>query len=128
LPRIRQIKFFSPDQGIAIGEGTGAEPSGAFATDDGGQSWRGLPGRISPGWLAADFLSPETGILVGAHGSRALLVDGKIVTSRFENLGIRGLYDVSLGKERTGWIAGDGGLVLRTANAGLVWQPPPTPL
>ncbi len=128
LPRIRRIKFFSPDQGIAIGEGTGAEPSGAFATNDGGQSWRGLPGRISPGWLTADFLTPESGILVGAQGSRALLVDGKIVASRFESLGIRGLYEVALGKERTGWIAGDGGLVLRTANAGLVWQPPPTPL
>ena len=128
LPRLRRVRFFSADEGVVVGEGTGAKPGGAFATEDGGQSWHSLPGKVSPGWLAADFLTPQTGILVGAQGSRALVADGKIVASRFESLGVRGLHDVVLGSNRTGWMAGDGGLVLRTANAGLVWQPPPAAL
>src|SRR5262249_17029769 len=34
LPRIRWIKFFSRDDGVAVGEGTGVDPSGAFSTPD----------------------------------------------------------------------------------------------
>jgi photosystem II stability/assembly factor-like uncharacterized protein len=129
LPRIRKIKFFSPDEGIAVGEGTGTDPAGAYATRDGGATWQPLPGKATMGWLAADFLSPEAGILVGAFGSLALAVEGKIVIPpRFERLGMRGLYDVALGRDREGWLVGDGGLVLLTENAGIVWQAPATPL
>jgi len=128
LPRIRRIKFFSPEEGVAVGEGTGADPSGAFATDDGGSTWRPLPGKVAPGWLAADFLNPDAGALVGSRGSLALAVEGKIMASRFESRGVRGLYDVALGLDRTGWLVGDGGVILRTMNAGLVWQAPLAPL
>src|SRR5262249_30538853 len=66
LSRIRWIRFFSRDEGVAVGEGTGADPSGAFSTVDGGKSWQPLPGRVSPGWFAAEFVRPDAGILVGA--------------------------------------------------------------
>ncbi|MGE5193651.1 MAG: YCF48-related protein [Deltaproteobacteria bacterium] len=129
LPRLRKIRFFSREEGIAVGEGTGSDPSGVFSTEDGGQSWRALPGKASPGWLSAAFLGPDAGILVGANGSRALVMEDKVVVpQRFERLGVRGLHDVALGGENSGWLVGDGGLVLRTENAGLVWQPPPVPL
>src|SRR5262249_5453703 len=111
LSRIRWIRFFSRDEGVAVGEGTGADPSGAFSTVDGGKSWQPLPGRVSPGWFAAEFVRPDAGILVGANGSRALAVDGKIVVPpRFERLGVRGLHDVALQGESSGWLVGDGGL------------------
>src|SRR5262249_48227424 len=59
----------------------------------------------------------------------ALAIEGKIVVPpRFERLGLRGLYDVALGADQSGWVVGDGGLVLKTENSGLVWQPPPVPL
>jgi hypothetical protein len=129
LPRIRWIRFFSRDEGVAVGEGSGADPSGAFSTIDGGKTWQPLPGKVSPGWLAAEFVGPDAGILVGANGSRALAVDGKIVVPpRFERLGVRALHDVALQGESSGWLVGDGGLVLRTDNAGLVWQAPPAPI
>ncbi len=112
-----------------MGEGTGTDPSGVYATSDGGKTWRPLSGKVSPGWLAADFLNPDAGILVGTLGTWALAMEGKIVASpRFERLGIRGLYDVILNEERGGWLVGDGGLVLQTKNSGLFWQTPETPL
>lgn len=128
LPRIRSVKFFSPDEGIVIGEGTGANPSGVYSTNDAGKSWHPLPGKVSPGWYAADFLNPAAGVIVGARGSVARAVEGKIVAPRVESLGPWGLYDIALGPERTGWLVGDGGLVLQTVSAGLVWQIPATPL
>src|SRR5262249_25285777 len=129
LPRIRKIKFFSQEQGIAVGAGTGNDPTGVFATDDGGKSWHSLPGRASPGWLGAAFISADAGILVGARGSRALAMEGKVVVpQRLERLSTRSLYDVALDVENGGWLVGDGGLVLCTENTGLVWQAPPEPL
>src|SRR5262249_13002417 len=92
LPRIRKVQFFSREEGVAVGEGTGNNPTGVFATADGGKSWRALPGKLSAGWLAATFHGPDAGILVGAGGSRALAIEGKIVVPpRFEPLGVRGL-------------------------------------
>ena len=49
LSRIRKVKFFSRDDGVAIGEGSGGEPSGVFVTADGGQSWVSLPGHSAMG-------------------------------------------------------------------------------
>ncbi len=66
LPRIRKIKFFTPDDGVIVGEGTGVELSGAYATEDGGQSWHALPGKAAPGWLGSDFFNPDAGVLVGS--------------------------------------------------------------
>ncbi len=129
LPRIRKIKFFTPDDGVIVGEGTGVEPGGAYATDDGGQSWRALPGKAAPGWLSADFFNPDAGVLVGVRDSVALAMEGKLVVpTRFERSGVRGRYDVTLREGRGGWLVGDGGLVRRTENEGLVWQDPPSPL
>lgn len=129
LPRIRKIKFFTPDEGVIIGEGTGVDPAGAYATEDGGRTWHALPGKVSPGWLGGDFFHPDAGVLVGVRDSVALAVDGKVVVpTRFERFGVRGKHAVALGKQRGGWMVGDGGLVRWTENEGLVWQDPPSPL
>jgi photosystem II stability/assembly factor-like uncharacterized protein len=129
LSRIRKIKFFTPDDGIIVGDGTGVEPGGAYATDDGGLSWRALPGKAAPGWLGADFFNPDAGVLVGVRDSVALAVEGKLVVPRrFERFGERGRHDVTLREGRGGWLVGDGGLVRHTENEGLVWQEPPSPM
>lgn len=128
LPRIRRIRFFSPEKAIAVGEGRGTDPSGAFSSEDGGKTWRPLPGKAAPGWLGVGFLNPDAGVLVGAQGSVALVVEGKVVPPRVGRLGARNLYDVAMGTERGGWLVGDGGLVLQAENAGFVWQVPATPL
>lgn len=128
LPRLTRVKFFSQDQGFAAGQGSEDQPSGVFFTEDGGASWRDLPGQTSPGWLAADFLNEEIGVVAGPRGRVALIAGEQIALPRVENLGVRGLHGVALQRPRSGWLVGDGGLVLRTDNAGLVWEAPPTPL
>ncbi|HEY2249787.1 MAG TPA: YCF48-related protein, partial [Planctomycetaceae bacterium] len=129
LPRIRKIKFFTPDDGVIVGEGTGVEPAGAYATDDAGRTWRALPGKAAPGWLGADFFNPDAGVLVGVNDSLALAVEGKVVVpTRFERFGVRGRHAVALLADRGGWLVGDGGLVRWAENEGLIWQDPPSPL
>lgn len=128
LPRIRKIRFFSLEEGIAVGEGTGQEPSGVFVTDDGGKSWRALAGKASPGWLSAEFLNPDAGILVGVRDSLGMAVEGTVALPRFEKVGLRSRHAITLDRERSGWLVGDGGLVLHTKNDGIVWQAPPRPL
>ena len=128
LPRIRKIKFFTPDDGVIVGEGTGAEPAGAYATEDAGKTWHAMPGKAAPGWLSADFFNPDAGVLIGVRDSVALAVEGKVVVPRFERFGVRGRHDVTVRVGRGGWLVGDGGLVRRTENEGLVWQDPPSPL
>ena len=41
---------------------------------------------------------------------------------RAGRFGLRGLYDVKLGRDDSGWMVGDGGRVLRTHNRGVVWE------
>lgn len=128
LPRLTRIKFFSEDEGFAVGQGSEDQPSGVFFTDDGGASWRDVPGQVSPGWFAADFLNEEVGVVAGPRGRVALLKGEQLTLPRVESLGLRGLHDVVLQRPRSGWLVGDGGLVLHTDNAGLVWEAPPTAL
>ncbi len=128
LPRLTRIKFFSLEEGFAVGQGSEDQPSGVFFTEDGGKSWRDLPGLTSPGWLAADFLNEEVGVVAGPRGRVALVNGEQLSLPRVESLGLRGLYDVALQRPSSGWLVGDGGLVLRTNNAGLVWEAPPTAL
>jgi photosystem II stability/assembly factor-like uncharacterized protein len=128
LPRIRKIKFFSLDEGVAVGEGAGTDPSGVYTTEDGGKSWRAMTGKASPGWLGGEFFSPEAGILVGVRDSLGIALERTISTPRFERFGTRSRHAIALDRERSGWLVGDGGLVLRTENDGLVWQAPPRPL
>ncbi len=128
LPRIRKIKFFSLDEGVAVGEGAGTDSSGVYTTEDGGKSWRAMTGKASPGWLSGEFFSPEAGILVGMRDSLGIALERTISMPRFERFGTRSRHAIALDRERSGWLVGDGGLVLRTENDGLVWQAPPRPL
>ncbi len=64
---------------------------------------------------------------VGLDGTTSR-VEAKLVDLRVGGFGARGLYGVKLASDDTGWLVGDGGLVLRTENRGVVWQSPPTAL
>ena len=56
LPALHRSGWFDSRHGWALGCRSAMYPSGVFVTDDGGQSWRPLPGDGGSGWLAADFL------------------------------------------------------------------------
>ncbi len=123
LPALKQVQFFSLKSGIAVGEATSDRPTGLFVTKDGGQTWHALPGKLSPGWLAADFAQPEMGIVAGQRGEVAILGGLRLLPTRIASQGRRGIHDVLTPDENGGWMVGDGGLILRTENGGISWDP-----
>lgn len=131
LPRLHAIRFFSRVDGVAAGASTAACPSGVLTTNDGGVTWKPIQTAtvVNPGgWRAASFAARDRGVVVGSRGRRAGVGEGQLIASRGSGLGLRGLNAVALTDSLNGWAAGDGGLVLQTDNAGLVWKEPPAAL
>src|SRR5262249_43982880 len=64
----------------------------------------------------------------GVRGSLGIALERNVTLPRFERIGLRNRNAITLDRERSGWIVGDGGLVLRTENEGVVWQAPARPL
>jgi photosystem II stability/assembly factor-like uncharacterized protein/tetratricopeptide (TPR) repeat protein len=125
LPALRRIGFFDPRHGWALGCRSAMYPSGLFATDDGGQSWRPLSGDCGTGWRAADLLDLRTGALVGRAGSSAIVRGGEIDAVQSDGLELRGLNQIRLMPKAYGWAIGDGGLVRASADFGATWRAPP---
>ncbi|HEV7998608.1 MAG TPA: YCF48-related protein [Planctomycetaceae bacterium] len=126
LPQLRFLRFFSPGVGVAVGERTPDFPAGVMTTADGGKTWQPVEGPQHDGWRAADFLAPTIGVAAGLEGEAARIDGSRVVDIRAGRFGLRGLYDVKLSRDDSGWMVGDGGLVLRTHNRGVVWQAPAT--
>ena len=124
LPALRRVKFFDVARGWAIGEPSALYPSGVFTTEDGGRSWAALPPAEGQSWLAGDFLDPLTGVLAGRQGALAQIKRRGIAASRSAEFGLRALRQVKLADELSGWLVGEGGLVLHTKDGGQNWQAP----
>jgi photosystem II stability/assembly factor-like uncharacterized protein len=124
LPALRQVRFFDAASGWAIGEPSATFPMGVFVTENGGRSWSPLAGASTQGWLAGDFLDPHTGALAGRRGALAAVRRRSIEPSVTPELGLRGLRKMKLTKPTGGWLVGDGGLVLTTADTGHSWTMP----
>jgi hypothetical protein len=127
LPQLQSVRFFSTKVGVLVGESTAEFPTGIITTHDGGKTWKAVEGVRRAGWRTADFLGPEVGVTAGLDGTSARF-DGKLADVRAGGFGPRGLYGVKLANDDAGWMVGDGGLVLRTENRGVVWQSSPVPL
>jgi photosystem II stability/assembly factor-like uncharacterized protein len=128
LPQLHYVRFFSPGSGVVVGESTPNFPAGVISTADGGKTWQAVDGPLHDGWRAADFVSPTIGVAVGLEGEAGRIDSGRVVDLRAGRFGLRGLYDVKLGRDDQGWMVGDGGLILRTHNRGVVWETPPAQL
>ena len=122
LPALRRIGFFSPDRGWATGCRSAMYPSGAFATDDGGRSWRPVPGRNDSPWRAADFLSPRDGALAGRNGALAIVRGGALELAPADGLELRSFSRIRLLRPSYGWLIGEGGLLLATDDLGRNWR------
>jgi len=127
LPALEYVRFFTLQEGVAVGASDPLHPTGMLATHDGGKTWTGIDGPRHDGWRAADFLRPEVGVAAGLSGAVAQ-VDGKILPTPMGRLGLQNLHSLKLNADNTGWLVGDGGLVLRTENRGVVWHEPAAPL
>jgi len=121
LPAIRQIGFFDSQNGWAVGQSSALFPTGVYTTNDGGRSWSAMPGGAARAWLAADFLDPNTGALTGRDGQLATASRSGVVPHSAD-FGLRALNRMKLIKPASGWLVGDGGLILQTSDAGKTWQ------
>ena len=130
LPGIVHLQFFGLESAIAVTSPMrNRSGNSIFRTEDGGRTWSAIPADQTGGpWLAAHFLSESDGIVVGQHQSYAAVVaDHAVIINRPEPT-LRAIRDVSLTINGRGWIAGDGGLLLMTEDAGVTWKPPESQL
>ena len=123
LPTLKSVKFFSPTRGWAVGSPSSLYGGGVFHTTDGGRSWSPV-NAPSEHWLCADFLDESAGALAGRNGRLSIVATKGAIKSRTPDLGLRAVRDLKLNPNATGWLAGDGGLVMTTADGGLSWQLP----
>jgi len=125
LPAVRRLCMFDEKNGLAIGCSSAMYPSGVFATEEGCRGFRPLPGGRTGRWLAADFVGPHHGALAGRQGMTAMVKRGGVQPGRQGPFGLRNLRAVKLSGPTGGWLAGDGGLLLKTTDGGASWQLPP---
>jgi len=126
LPQLHYVRFFSPSTGVVVGEQTPDFPTAVMTTADGGKTWQSVDGGRHDGWRSADFVAPSIGVVAGLEGESARVDGGRVIELRAGRFGPRGLYDVKLSRDDSGWMVGDGALILRTHNRGVVWEAPPT--
>jgi photosystem II stability/assembly factor-like uncharacterized protein len=124
LPLLNRIKFFDQNVGIAIGAGSDADPSGVFVTRDAGRNWRSLPTDKAGHWLAGDFLNAETGAVAASAGQFATISRSQVNHSPLSMPSLRGVHAMRLAAPTSGWLVGDGGLVMATSDLGRSWQSP----
>lgn len=128
LPALRYVKFFGMEEGLVVGQPTALSPAGIFKTSDGGKTWHGVQGEAPQAWKGMCFLEPEMGIVAGVNGTVSLMGGDQLYPSKLQPQGFRSVRAISLLPDDTGWLAGDGGLVLKTSTGGVVWESPAKPL
>ncbi len=124
LPPISFVKFFDLNSGIIIGQSNGTSPSGVLFTEDGGKTWMPIIGKQNQNWLAASFTSPETGIAAGRNGAISLISSNRFLSTSPVNLERRAIHSLVVNRNRSGWLVGDGGLILKTDTGGIDWSSP----
>jgi photosystem II stability/assembly factor-like uncharacterized protein/tetratricopeptide (TPR) repeat protein len=125
LPAVRRIGFFNPRQGWAIACRSAMYSSGVFASDDGGRSWRPLPGGNPCGWSAADFVDPGHGVVAGRNGSLGLVRGNEVEAVRSDGVELRSVLRAKLPSAGGGLLVGEGGLVQYVGLSGGVPQAVP---
>jgi len=123
LPTLRHVKFFDTKHGWAIGDGSALYPSGVFRSEDGGRSWAPVPRGRTQGWMTGDFRGPTSGAVAGRLGQLGLVVPGGVNPAKTALTDGRNARRLVLTGQSSGWLVGDGGLVLSTADDGFTWSP-----
>jgi photosystem II stability/assembly factor-like uncharacterized protein len=127
VPQLNRVKFFDSNVGIAIGPGNATYPSGVAVTRDAGQSWQPLPTDQASHWLAGEFLDSDTGAVAGPAGQFATIARRQVIHSPLAPVSLRSARAMRLAPA-TGWLVGDGGLVMSSSDLGHSWQSPPAEL
>ena len=126
LPALGGLKFFSAEEGFAWGEVDSLLGGGLYRTEDGGRTWTGIGGAV-PGevWSAGDFVGPTDGALVSGTGALARVAGNTLGGARPVRIEGQRVHRIRLSSDGRGWLAGDGGLLMRTSNGGVAWESVP---
>lgn len=135
LPGLNAVQFFDEKTGIVAGDSSRAFPNGVFKTEDGGKSWKMLPGETQgTSWEAIRFTDPNNGSLGNTKGWQYIsgVLDSRIhpamVISTPEQpafpkpSGYTPLHDVYKVDDKTGWAVGELGTILGTMDGGKTWN------
>ncbi len=125
LPALKHVQFLTLKRGWAVGQSSALYPAGLFCTEDGGLSWSTLPAAVPGRWTGADFRDFERGLVVGLNAQLARVGVPDLAAVPVEGLQGRPLRAVRMLDDVHGWLVGDGGLVLGTADGGVTWRVPP---
>lgn len=121
LPGLRGIHFLDDRTGYLLAESSEAQPTGLFRTEDGGVTWKMVPGERRPGWTTAAWTPTGAGILAGPGGI-ALLARGQLTPLPAPTTDGRQVRAVHL-HEQTTWAVGERGLLLTSSDgAGAQWR------
>lgn len=125
LPPISYIRFFDLDNAVAIATPLAVNAkSMVLRTTDGGMSWKSLETDVpDTRWTNAAFVSPRDGILAGRGNSYGAVAADQVVSLSQPESTMRQVVGASLTREGQGWLVGDGGLLLGSANGGISWKP-----
>lgn len=128
LPRLHYVRFFGMKEGVVVGDASVQHATGVFKTTDGGKTWQDVTGYESTGYRTAAFFDVDTGVVAGSQGRLILVGGGSVLPPRFPPQGLRGIQAVKLPMTSTGWMVGDGALLRKSVNKGVVWEMPETAL
>jgi len=120
---VLRLKFTDARNGWALCLPNGLCGSGLLRTDDGGQDWTPVPHRSLQPWTCGDVRDTGRGALVADGGMTAVLRGRDIQPGRCD-IGLRRPAELRISADGKGVLAGEGGLLLTTADGGIRWEPP----
>lgn len=125
LPKLSCVQFEDSQHGWVLGATSHLFPSGLFETNDGGRSWRSLPGAQGTTFHRFATLPSGELLLAGEGGSLSLADRGGIRKPTLQTDPLRTMRDVVVAGTNFATAVGDGGLILTSTNAGASWETVP---
>ncbi len=122
LPKLTGVRFEDTRHGWAVGHGSHMFPTGLFETNDGGRSWRSLPGTQNTRFQKFAVLPGGELLLAGIEGNLSLADRGGIRKPTILVDPLRDMQDIVVAGSQDATAVGEGGLILNSANAGASWE------